>query len=152
MANFNADLRTNDVATPSVRNKVNRLHGRIRLFQASYTVPAGGHSIADTITWGSLPKGARTLGHLGKLYFSAGTASCTLNLGDAASAARHLAATAINAAGSAVPEAVNASGAQFETSDDSSAATNNCTLISTIAGAGMPAAQVVTLSMPYVCD
>lgn len=152
MPNFNADVRTNEAAVPPVRNKANKQHGRVRVFEARYTVPAAGLAIADTITWGSLPVGARTLGNMGKLYFSAGTAASTLNLGDAASAARHLAATAINAAGSAVPEAANAAGAEFETSDGTSAATNNCTLISTVAGAGMPAGQVVLLRMPYVMD
>lgn len=144
---------------PATRVKVNRINGRIRIFEASFTVPVGGLAIADKIVWGKLPVGARTLGNMGKLYFSAGTAASTLNIGDNASAARHLAATAINAAGSAVPEAANANGAQFETSDDSAnlangfvSATDNCTLISTVAGAGMPAAQVVTLRMPYVQD
>ena len=152
MTNYNADLKTNTASTPQVKNKVNKLQGRVRIFEARYTVPTGGLSIGDTITWGDLPVGARTLGHMGKLYFSAGTASATLNVGDAASAARHLAATSIASAGSAVPEAANASGAEFETSDASSAATNNCTLISTLAGAGMPAGQVVMLRMPYVLD
>lgn len=151
MASVNADLQSNAVATPPVKSKVNRSHGRIRLFEATVT-PAVAVAIGETITWGSLPKGARVLGNLSKLYFSAGTASSTLNLGDAASAARHLAATAINAAGSAVPEAQSASGAQFETSDDSTAATNNCTLISTVAGAAIPIGQVLTLKIAYVLD
>ena len=151
MANQNADLQTNSTATPPVRNKVNRQHGRIRHFEATITL-AVALAIGDTLTWGALPRGARVLGHLSKLYFSAGTASSTMNLGDAASAARHLAATAINAAGSAVPEAQSASGAQFETSDDTTAATNNCTLISTIAGAAAPIGQVFTLKVAYVCD
>jgi len=151
MASVNADLQSNAVATPPVKSKVNRSHGRVRLFEATVT-PAVAVAIGETITWGSLPKGARVLGHLSKLYFSAGTASSTLNLGDAASAARHLAATAINAAGSAVPEAQSASGAQFETSDDSTAATNNCTLISTVAGADIPIGQVLTLKIAYVLD
>ncbi len=151
MASVNADLQSNAVATPPVKSKVNRSHGRVRLFEATVT-PAVAVAIGETITWGSLPKGARVLGHLSKLYFSAGTASSTLNLGDAASAARHLAATAINAAGSAVPEAQSASGAQFETSDDSTAATNNCTLISTVAGAAIPIGQVLTLKIAYVLD
>lgn len=151
MASVNADLQSNAVATPPVKSKVNRSHGRVRLFEATVT-PAVAVAIGEKITWGSLPKGARVLGHLSKLYFSAGTASSTLNLGDAASAARHLAATAINAAGSAVPEAQSASGAQFETSDDSTAATNDCTLISTVAGAGIPIGQVLTLKIAYVLD
>jgi hypothetical protein len=141
MASVNADIRANEVATPPSRSKVNRQMGRVRIFEATVT-PTAAVAIGEKITWGSLPKGARVLGNMSKLYFSAGTAASTLNLGDAASAARHLAATAINAAGSAVPEAANASGAQFETSDDSSAATNDCTLISTVAGAAIPIGQV----------
>jgi hypothetical protein len=153
MANVNADLQTNAVAIPPVRNKVNRQHGRVRWFEATYTAPATGMpGIGDTITWGALPKGARVIGHLSQLNWSTGTASSTLNVGDAASAARHLAATAITTAGVATPQAQSASGAQFETSDDSSAATNNCTLISTIAGAGLAASQVLTLKVAYVCD
>lgn len=144
---------------PATRIKANLQGGRIRVFQASYTVPAGGLSIADKIVWGKLPIKARVLGHLGYVSFSAGTASCTLNLGDNASAARHLAATAINAAGTAVPSVASASGASFETSDDTAnqgnafvSANDNCTLISVVAGAGMPAGQVVTVCLPYVCD
>lgn len=151
MASVNADLQANDVATPIVKSKVNRKHGRIRLFEATVT-PTVAVAIGETITWGSLPKGARVLGNLSKLYFSAGTASSTLNLGDAASAARHLAATSVASAGSAVPEAQSASGAQFETSDDTTAATNNCTLISTVAGAAVPIGQVLTLKIAYVLD
>lgn len=144
---------------PATRVKANRQGGRIRLFEASYTVPVGGLAIGDKIVWGKLPVRARVIGNLGLVSFSAGTASSTLNLGDNASAARHLAATAINAAGSAVPSVQSASGASFETSDDSAnagnsfvSATDDCALISTVAGAGMPAGQVVTVRMPYVCD
>lgn len=153
MASGTADIQTNLAATPPVHSKVNRLNGRIRHFEATYTVPAAsGPGIGETITWGALPKGARILGHLSKLYWSTGAASSTLNLGDAASAARHLAATAVTTAGNAVPEAAAASGAQFETSDDSTAATNNCNLISTVAGAALQAAQVLTLKVAYVTD
>lgn len=154
MANVNADNKTNSVATPPVKNKVNKAHGRIRYFEATYTAPATGMpAVADTITWGDLPIGARVVGHLSQLRWGTGTASSTLNLGDAASAARHLAATAITTAGSAVPEAASAAGvAGFETSDSSTAATNNCTLISTIAGAGLAANQALTLRIAYVLD
>ena len=151
MANVKADIATNSTAMPPVRNKVNRQGGRIRYFEATVT-PIVAVAIGETITWGDLPLGARVVGHMSKLYFSAGTASSTINLGDAASAARHLAATSVAAAGSAVPEAASASGAQFETSDASSAATNNCTLISTVAGAAVPIGQVLTLKMAYVLD
>lgn len=144
---------------PATRVKANKMGGRIRLFEATYTVPAAGLAIADKIVWGKLPVRARVLGHMGYVSFSAGTVASTLNLGDNASAARHMAATAINAAGTAVPSAQSASGASFETSDDSAnagngfvSATDDCTLISTVAGAGMPAGQVVTVRIPYVCD
>ena len=110
-------------------------------------------AIADTITWGPLPVGAKVIGHLSQLRWGTGTASSTLNLGDAASAARHLAATAITTAGSAVPEAASAAGvAGFEVTDGSTAATNNSTLISTIAGAGLAANQAITLRVAYVMD
>jgi hypothetical protein len=151
MANAKADIATNASATPPVRNKVNRQGGRVRWFEATVT-PTVAVAIGETITWGALPLGARVIGHMSKLYFGAGTASSTLNLGDAANAARHLAATSVASAGSAVPEAQAASGAQFETSDASGGATDNCTLISTVAGAAVPIGQVLTLKMAYVCD
>lgn len=154
MANFNADNATNQAAVPPVKVKVNKQHGRVRFFESTYTAPATGMpAIADTITWGSLPVGARVIGHLSQLRWGTGTASSTLNVGDAASAARHLAATAITTAGSAVPEAASAAGvASFETTDNSDLATNNCKLISTIAGAGLAANQALTLRMAYVMD
>ena len=143
---------------PATRIKANKINGRVRIFEASYTV-VGTVAIGDKIIWGKLPVGARTIGNAGKLYFAAGAASSTLNLGDNASAARHLAATAVTSAGSAVPEAANAAGAQFETSDDTASlangfvsATDNCTLISTVAGATLQVGQVITLRMPYVQD
>lgn len=151
MANATADLRANAIATPPVRTKANRLNGRVRWFEATVT-PAVAVAIGETITWGDLPIGARVIGHLSQLNFSAGTASSTLNLGDAASAARHLAATAINAAGVATPQAQSANGAQFEVTDASEAATNNSRLISTVAGAAIPIGQVLTLRVAYVND
>lgn len=155
MANFNADIATNNAATPPIRNKTTQLLGRLRLFQATYTVPAtGGPGATDTITWGALPKGAKVLGHLCNLNNSVGTgaAGSTLNVGDAASAARHLAATNVDAAHSTTANAQSASGALFTTSDDSGGATDNCTLISTFAVAAPPAGQVFTLTMVFVLD
>ncbi len=153
MASGLGTIATNNAATPTVRNKVNQLHGRIRFFESTYTVPASnGPAIGETITWGSLPLGARVLGHLSRLRWSAGAASSTLNLGDAASAARHLAATAVTSAGSATPDVAETNGASFEVTDVSTAATNNGTLISTVAGANLQAAQVITLRIAYVLD
>lgn len=153
MASGLGTIATNNAATPPVRNKVNTFGGRVRFFESTYTVPASaGPGIGETITWGSLPLGARVLGHLSRLRWSAGAASSTLNLGDAASAARHLAATAVTTAGSATPDVAETGGASFEVTDVSTAATNNGTLISTVAGAALQAAQVINLRIAYVLD
>lgn len=148
-----ADLQANLLATPPLRSKANRLHGRIRHFEATITIPAVGMpAIGEQITWGSLPKGCRPLGHLGKLYWSAGAAAQTLTLGDGVNTSRHLAATSVTAAGAAIPEAVATNGAQFEVTDDSGLATNNATLVSIVGGATLTAGAVYTLKMPYVWD
>lgn len=158
MANFNSDNAALLALTPPSRVEVNKLHGRIRYMEALFTVPVSGVAIADTITWGPIPRGARILGHLSELSWSTGAASSTLNLGDAASAARHLAATAVTTAGQAVPRAASALGlASFETTDDSLAsglpsATNNTVLRSTVAGAALVAGQTIYLRMAYVLD
>lgn len=234
MANFVADIQTladgpaygQPLAT---RMKANRFNGRIRYFEALYRAPTSGSlpAIADKIVWGKLPAKARILGHLSKLYWTTGTASCTLNLGDQFSAARHLAATAITTAGNAVPEAaaitttgvadvtinstsltniksigafgvgdvisgtgittgtyitavdynaktatisvaatatnaavtITVNGDSYETQDDTSNITNayasttdDCTLISTVAGAQIANNQVLVLKVAYVTD
>lgn len=143
---------------PATRLKANKQGGRIRLFEATYTV-AGTVAVGDKIVWGKLPVKARVLGHLSQLNWATGAASSTLNLGDNASAARHLAATAVTTAGTATPQEQSASGASFETSDDTAnygngfvSATDDCTLISTVAGATLQAGQVITLRVAYVCD
>src|SRR3546814_1333259 len=100
MANFNADNAAALASTPPTRVKVNKQHGRIRYFESTFDAAVqGAPAVADTITWGSLPVGARFVGHLSQLNWSTGTASSTLTLGDAADADRHLAATAITTAG-----------------------------------------------------
>jgi hypothetical protein len=109
MPDFNASLAS-VLATPILqRAKVNALAGRLRVFEAVYVAPASGTApaIADRIIWGKLPVRSRLMGHLAQLQWSAGTASCTLNLGDSLNAARHLAATAITTAGTAVPNAAS---------------------------------------------
>lgn len=153
MANFNADNAAAKASTPPTRVKVNKQHGRVRWFESTYTAPASGTpQIADTITWGDLPVGARVIGPLSSLNVSAGTASSTINVGDAASAARHLAATAITSAGNTALANPANGAASFETSDASETATNNCRLISTVAGAAIAANQVLTLRVAYVLD
>lgn len=209
----------------ATRIKANRFGGRLRFFEAMYVVPAATLAIGDKIVWGKLPQKAKIVGHLSKMVFTAGTASSTLNLGDNIVAARHLAATSVASAGSAVPNAaeqVNTStadtvagqnvitakssfgaytagnliagtgipsnttvtgisgasitlsnaatatgsavamtltGGAYETQDDSNSvgnafgsSTDDCTLISTVAGAVLAAGQVITLKIAYVQD
>jgi len=138
-------------AVPQTRIRANKQHGRIRIFESTVTVAAG-TLVGETITWGQLPVGARVLGNMGLLSFSTGAASSTLNVGDAAAPARHLAATAVTTAGTAIPQAQSLAGASFQTSDNSTAATNNCTLISVVAGATLATAQVITLRLPFALD
>lgn len=145
-------------ATPPTKVKVNKLQSRIRYALGLFTVVAGSLPVvADTIAFVRIPKGARVLGHLGQLNFSAGAAAQTLNVGDAASAARHLAATAVTAAGVAIPQAASANGASFETTDDTIAsgdptATNNCDIRSTVAGATLTAGAVYALHFAFTQD
>lgn len=234
MANFPADIQTmldGPVYGQPLTNrlKANRVGGRIRLWESIFRAPSSGTApaIGDKIIWGRLPVKARLLGHLSRLDFNAGTASCTINLGDQFLATRHLAATAINAAGSATPSAAvfsntatadttinsnvltnvksigafsigdlvtgtgiatasyvtgidyvaktvtlalaatatNAAqtmtvvGSAYETQDDTSnlangyaSATDDCTLISVVAGAQVANNQIITLKMAYTLD
>lgn len=85
------------------RIPANKLGGRIRFAEFIFVVPAATLAIGDKIVWGKLPLKAKLINHLCKMIWTAGTASSTLNLGDNISAARHLAATSVAAAGSAVP-------------------------------------------------
>lgn len=147
MANFNADLAAAKAATPPNRTKANKQHGRLRIFESTYTAPASGTpQIADTITWGDLPVGARVLSHLSTLSYAAGTASSTATVGDAASANRHLSAQAINAAGQTALTTGNSGVASYEIAEATK------TLTSTIAGAAVAANQVITLRVVYVLD
>lgn len=158
--NFFSTEVTNLNATPPVRVKVNRLHGRIRFALGLWAANAVAPQIADVLYFVRLPVGVRILGYLSRLSFNAGTAASTMNLGDNASAARHLAATAINAAGVAVPDAVtkNLGVTPFETTDDTrdgtglGSATNDCDLRGTVAGAVVAVTQNLALYMAYVQD
>lgn len=161
MANWFSTQVTSQNASPPVRVKVNLNHGRIRfacgLFPATNPAPA----IADIIYFVRLPVGARILGFMSRLSWNAGTASSTMNLGDNVTVARHLAATAINAAGNATPSVVTDSlgTAPNETSDGSRdlatgvpSATNDCDIRGTIAGAAVATTQTIGLYMAYVQD
>ena len=155
MANYYADVQ-NVVNGPAygqplaTRVKTNKHGGRLRYFEAFFVVPAGTLAIADKIIWGKLPLKSRIVNHLSKLVFSAGTASSTLNLGDNIVAARHLAATSVASAGSAVPTA-------SEQANTGTANTTNGSNVITvasspgafqvgalIAGTGIPANTTIT--------
>lgn len=146
MPTFTASIATAQTVgvAASTRPESRDTAGKLRYMFSTITVPAG-TAIADVIQWGKLPKGSRLIGHLSKLYFAAGAASSTLNLGDATTPARYLAATSVATAGSAVPEAAAASGAGFVNTGDTM-------LQSVVAGAGLQAGQVITLHAAYVQD
>ncbi len=144
MATFQASAASYVLGAANAKPNAAFLQGKVRYMISTITVAAGS-AIADVIQWGTLPNGSRLLGHLSKMYFAAGTASSTLNLGDAASAARYLAATSVASAGNAVPEAANASGAVFVNTADT-------VIQSVVAGAVLLTGQVITLHLAYVMD
>lgn len=152
MANSNSVQLGNVVATPQIRNKANQDGGRIRFKEFVFVAPASGTApaIGDKIIWGKLPTRARVLGYLSKLTFTAGTAASTINLGDNIAAARHLAATAITAAGSAVPIVAEQANAAVGDITINSTTIANCkpagaySVGSLITGAGIPAGTTIT--------
>ena len=147
MANINASLAAAKAATPPITPKANQSHGSIRFFESTYDQAVNGTAnIADTITWGDLPVGARVVSHLSTLSYSAGTASSTATVGDAGSANRHLAAQAITSAGQTTLTTGNSGVAGYEITEATK------TLTSTIAGAATAAAQKITLRVAYVLD
>lgn len=150
MANGNGSLAAARTAFPQTLTKPNLQGGDIQVFVSTYTVPAsGGPGIGEYISWGFLPFGARLMPTT-KLYFAAGAASSTLNLGDPVTPARYLAATAVTSAGSAVAEAQYANGALFDVAIVKPGdATDQSELRSVVAGAALQAGQVITLVAQY---
>lgn len=146
MANVNATLAAARAAIPQTNVPNNQQGGDLQVFFATVTNPAaGGVAVGEYIEWGTLPPNARVV--FGYLSQSAGAASSTLTLGDAASAARYLAATAVNAAGNTtIVPATNANGATgFVSSTET-------VLRSTCAGANLQASQTLTLVLFYVTN
>ena len=128
------------------RTNSNVTGGNVKVDVVTYTVPSSTLEIGDKIVWrNALPKGARVLPQ-SKIYFSAGTASSTINLGDGVTPARYLAATSVASAGSAVAEAAAASGGTYVVG---TAATDE-QISSTVAGAVLAAGQVITLHLYWV--
>lgn len=149
MATVNASLSAARVALPQQLVKLSLQGADIQILVSTYTVPAGGVAVGDKISWGLLPLGGRLMPGT-KLYFSAGAASSTINLGDPVSQARYLAATSVAAAGNAVAEAQYANGALFEVAvAKPGLPTDQSELLSTVAGAALQAGQVITLVAQY---
>lgn len=156
MTTFNASLATNRAATPQAYNKGNQQDGELRIFRSVWNdALTQALNIADVISWGFLPKGAVIVG--GYLSYTAGTAACTINLGDPQSAARYLAATAVNAAGNTpVQPPVNIglgiSGGYEIAAPSPGSATDDSEVRSVVAGAGSPATQRIVLVLFYVAN
>ena len=143
MTVYYSDLRTNDRASPPVKNDVTVLGGRVRYVCASFTAVAGS-AAADTIELFYLPKGARILPG-SKFFWQADGGTATIAVGDSGSAARYLAATAVVAAGSALMEAHLASGAVYEEPA-------GAMVLATIGTAALTAAKVFTFHFFYSLD
>lgn len=150
MANGNGSLAAARVAFPQQLTKPNLQGGDVQVFISTYTVPtSGGPGIGEYISWGFLPFGARLMPTT-KLYFAAGAASSTLNLGDPVTPARYLAASSVAAAGNVTAEAVFANGALFDVAVVAPGqATDQSELRSVVAGAALQAGQVITLVAQY---
>jgi hypothetical protein len=156
MATQNASLSAARATIPQSLLKGNQQDGELRVFRSVYndglTLTL---SIADVISWGYLPKGGVIIG--GYMTYTAGTASCTANVGDLQSAARYLAATAINAAGvTSLQPPVNitnaATGGYEVATPAPGLSTDDSEIRSVIAGAGSPATQRIVLVLFYVAN
>lgn len=150
MATVNASVSAARAALPQQLVKPNLQGADVQILVSTYTVPAtGGPGIGDKISWGLLPFGSRLMPGT-RLYFAAGAASSTINLGDPVSQARYLAATSVATAGSATADAQFANGALFEVSvAQQGLPTDQSELLSTVAGAALLAGQVITLVAHY---
>jgi len=155
MAIQNASLAAFAAASPQQLPRMNQQGGELNVFFATVTnPPAGGVAVAEWISWGFLPLGARVL--FGFLTCSAGAASSTLNLGDPATPARYLAASSVAAAANIAinPPATMANGAAgFDVAVVTpGVAGDQSELRSVCAGAALGANQTLTLVLFYVTN
>lgn len=149
MATVLASLAAARAALPQQNVKLNLQGGDIQTFVSTYTVPAGGLPVADVISWGYLPLGARVMPG-SKIFFSAGAASSTINLGDPVSATRYMAATSVASAGSALTENQFTNGGLHEVTVAKPGDNADLSeLRSVVAGATLQAGQVITLVVKY---
>lgn len=147
MSNVNATAAA--AASGGARGKIDSSYsdGKLRSMTSTYTSVASEEpQVADTITWGTLPAGARIHGNLSSLNYSIGNAGMTLTLGDVDDDNFILAATDVGtAAGVTTLPLVNADGEVYVTDEP-------LTIISTIAVDEMLAGQVITLTIVYTAD
>lgn len=147
MANVNATVAASVLGIASNKLDSNVVSGKLRVFTSSYTSVASAEpQVADTITFGTIPKGARIIGYLSSLNRSIGNAGMTIKLGDADDDNFILAATDIGtAAGAAALPLVDVGGAAYVTS-------SALTILGTLGVDEMLAGQVITLTIVYSLD
>lgn len=152
MANIKANVSAGNLSSQQ-RVPSNLFIGRMRWLEATVTIPAtGGPAVGETIEWCTVVPGTRFLTGFMHLSFSAGAASSTINLGDAVNPTRYLAATAVAASGNALGSWPTAGVTDYATTENAPGAKNDCTLVSTVAGAALAPGQVITLRIPFVND
>jgi len=131
---------------------------RVRRFFREYVAPASSPpAIADTIYWGTLPRGARILrSNPGSISCGAGTASSTLNVGLRATAGAKTVisatqlSTALDVAAAGQKPLVG--GAAYASGVAEAPLTEECDVYSTVAGAAIAANQRIVLEVLYVLD
>ncbi len=142
MANFNSVQMVKRAAGKLV-DPNESFGGRLRVAYASYTAPGTGMPAAtDTVTFLTLPKGARVLG--GKLIWEAQASTATMSIGIAGTVAKYCAAQTMTSAG--VKE--------FPTlyAEFGLALTAEETIIGTLATAGMAASASIAVCVFYLTD
>ncbi len=97
MPNYKSDQVTNLDSIPVVYPHANELYGRVRRSYFSYTTPAGGLALNDTIELTKVPKNARLLGGLCVHGAMGGTGQ--VELGDGTTSDKYLLAASVVAAG-----------------------------------------------------
>ncbi len=130
---------------------------RVRRFLREYVAPASSPpAIADTIYWGTLPRGARILrSNPGQISCSAGTSLSTLNVGlrttkDKTVVSATQLSTALDVAAAGQKALVG--GAAYANGVAEAPLTEECDVYSTVAGAAIAANQRIMLEILYVLD
>lgn len=99
MAEYKSDQIAGLDAVPVQLPKANARHGRVRVAYWSFTTPAGGINVSDTVTLVRLPQGCRVLGgRLTAEAMSSAGGTATVSVGISGDAARYLEATDVDAA------------------------------------------------------